>query len=357
MEKPFFNKQMSSYIKGIMLILMYILHFFCFPDWYVGGVELANIRFMEGMQGHFQICIAGFSFLTGYFYAYTKHKTLRYSLKKIVEILIPYWFVYVLFLALAIITRTANLEARSIIMEVLTVELHVMYFCWYVSFYILSMLSLPLLKKICHNNRIAFTAVGILGPIALYYLITHFISIHWVTALLEKYQVYFPIMVIGYATAEFRAFERIESIFSCSNTAKAIKAVISLVLVFAVFTEPGWLYRLPMDGLLLSMFRKLIRIVSIPLFIFGLIVFLNIAKKYQILKPLEMIGQCSLLMWFIHSIFFGCSKEIFQPLLFLPKLPFLVLLWGLLINWIVARCLRVPIDRIKTILMQRFEVN
>lgn len=355
MEKPFFDKRMSSCIKGILLILMYILHFFCFPDWYVDGVEYAQLRFMEQMQGHFQICIAGFAFLTGYFYAFTKKQSFRYFWKKIIEILIPYWVVYLVFFVIAFATKTTNFSAKSILLEICTVEHSVLSFCWYVSFYILSMLTLPMLKSVCRDSRTAFLLLGIIGPIALYYLTKHFISVHWIVALLEKYQVYFPIIIVGYATADFSLFEKLESYFQRFPFSRIMKIVFSLAFVIVVFTEPGWLYRLPMDGVLLSMIRKMIRICSIPFFVYGLISLLHPIKSSKALFPLELIGKYSLLMWFTHSIFFGCSKEIFQVVLFWPKNPVLVLLWGLIINLAISCIISIPIDRIKTATLKRNE--
>lgn len=89
----YFDKETTSIIKGILLILMFILHFFCFPSWYVKGIEYPKLAWLENFQGHFQICIAGFTFLTGYLYYFTNQKSFRYVVKKWKDILIPYWLV------------------------------------------------------------------------------------------------------------------------------------------------------------------------------------------------------------------------------------------------------------------------
>lgn len=80
------------------------------------------------------------------------------------------------------------------------------------------------------------------------------------------------------------------------------------------------------------MIRKCVRIMPIPLFVYGLI---EITKRIyrKVLKyVLNTVGY-SMLMWFIHGIFFNCSKEIFQKVLYLPKNPVLVLMWGLALCW------------------------
>ncbi|MCR5149601.1 MAG: acyltransferase [Clostridiales bacterium] len=341
MNKPYFDKNMTLYIKGVMLILMYILHFFCFPDWYVDGISYPALGFLSGMQGHFQICVAGFSFLTGYFYCFLKEKNFRYSVKKIIGILIPYWIVYILFLIVSLVLGTADITVKSFLLEISAVKPTVMSFCWYVSFYILSMLMLPVLKLVSFGSKAAFCALGVFGPVFLYYAVTHFFPNDILISLLDKYQVYFPIIIIGYMSAEFGIFERISLLL---GKRKAVIIPVSLAMVIIVFFEPGWLYSLPFDGFAFSAFRKLIRIVSIPLFVFGLIeLFGMIKEKYLI--PLKMIGKYSLLMWFLHGIFFGGNKEVLQRILFSPRNPLLVLLWGLLINFAAAFLINLVSER------------
>ena len=102
----YFDKETTSIIKGILLILMFILHFFCFPSWYVKGIEYPKLAWLENFQGHFQICIAGFTFLTGYLYYFTNQKSFRYVVKKWKDILIPYWLVLGTFFLIAYLTNT-----------------------------------------------------------------------------------------------------------------------------------------------------------------------------------------------------------------------------------------------------------
>lgn len=36
-ENICFNRDITNALKAVFLMLMYVLHFFCFPAWYVGG--------------------------------------------------------------------------------------------------------------------------------------------------------------------------------------------------------------------------------------------------------------------------------------------------------------------------------
>lgn len=69
--------------------------------------------------------------------------------------------------------------------------------------------------------------------------------------------------------------------------------------------------------------------------------------QYKSIKIIFMkIGDKSLLMWFVHCAFFGVTKVVFQPILYAPKWPVLVLLWGLLICYIVSRGIDCVVKRI-----------
>lgn len=109
--------------------------------------------------------------------------------------------------------------------------------------------------------------------------------------------------------------------------------VCSVLLIIMVFMEPSWLYAIKIDNILFEMIRKCVRIMSIPLFVYGLIEIMKRMHSKVLKDVLNTVGGHSMLMWFIHGIFFNCSKEIFQKVLYLPKNPVLVLMWGLALCW------------------------
>ena len=112
----YFDKETTAIIKGILLILMFILHFFCFPSWYVKGIEYSKLSWLENFQGHFQICIAGFTFLTGYLYYFAKQKKFKYVVKKWKDILIPYWLVFGLLFLIAYLTNTYSGSIKTFVL-------------------------------------------------------------------------------------------------------------------------------------------------------------------------------------------------------------------------------------------------
>lgn len=290
-----FDRESTNIVKGMLLLLMFILHFFCFPSWYIDGIEYPNLLWLEEYQGHFQICVAGFTFLTGYLYFFKENKNFNDVMKKWAGILVPYWIVFILLLAAALITNTYTGDFTTILAEAATVEQPVMFFGWYVPYYILMIAVLWASVKLIKNDFLLFV-VSLCGSVALSYIAERFTDIDFVISTTEKFSVYFP----------------------------------------------TWLYGLDISNIVLSAIRKCIRILSIPLFIYGLIEIISLVKCKTVRLVAAEIGKMSMFMWFLHSVFFNCSKEIFQKVLYFPGCPLFVLIWGLAVCWAAS----VPIKRL-----------
>lgn len=332
-----FDRESTNIVKGMLLLLMFILHFFCFPSWYIDGIEYPNLLWLEEYQGHFQICVAGFTFLTGYLYFFKENKNFNDVMKKWAGILVPYWIVFILLLAAALITNTYTGDFTTILAEAATVEQPVMFFGWYVPYYIFMIAVLWASVKLIKNDFLLFV-VSLCGSVALSYIAERFTDIDFVISTTEKFSVYFPITVIGYICAKNRVFERI----SVALKSRGLKIGFSVLLIIAVFMEPSWLYGLDISNIVLSAIRKCIRILSIPLFIYGLIEIISLVKCKTVRLVAAEIGKMSMFMWFLHSVFFNCSKEIFQKVLYFPRCPLFVLIWGFAVCWAAS----VPIKRL-----------
>lgn len=77
--KPYFNQRTTLVIKGIALVLMFIHHFFTFPDWWIDGIDYPNIQKMSTyLCWPLKICVPIFCFITGYVYVFNKRKNFKY---------------------------------------------------------------------------------------------------------------------------------------------------------------------------------------------------------------------------------------------------------------------------------------
>ena len=57
------------------------------------------------------------------------------------------------------------------------------------------------------------------------------------------------------------------------------------------------------------------------------------------------IGKYSMYMWYLHCIFFNNSQAFFKPVLYAPRVPVLVLIWGLALGIVAAWLLEKPVSR------------
>ena len=84
-------------------------------------------------------------------------------------------------------------------------------------------------------------------------------------------------------------------------------------------------------------------IVYAALFVYACDQQLQMCRTTPLFSLLGKIGKQSTIMWFVHGMFFNICKDKLQMLLYWPRNPLLVLLNGLLICYLAACLLSVPI--------------
>lgn len=345
-RQPYFDKTITGLIKGIALIMMFVHHFFTFPEWWVESISYPVIEnYGRIFRMPFGLCVSVFCFLTGYFYGFSKDRSYRYSVKKIINILITYWCVFIIFVILGVSVCHCSYSITDIIKEALGIDTPTMFFCWYVDFYIAFMLILPLITKIMSKNIYLDLFIGIAAVPAVFSVIEHFVSNPTAGDVLANLEMHFPVALMGYIFASYGIFEKIQDLNKRLIKSRVINGIFIAVMALMVcygqgaaqsftFSIHGFYFTLNMD------------IIYAPLFIYALVYMCRGIKFKPVKDVLFQIGKYSLLMWFISCIFFGKTKEIFQPVLYFPKNPLLVLIWGLLICFGAAFVLDKPIKKI-----------
>lgn len=339
MHRASFDKNTTAAIKGMALILMFIHHFFAYPEWYVEGISYPQLApYVRFFRYSMKICVPTFAFLTGYFYAYTRKKSLHYSLRKMTDLLISYWLVFIPVLLFALMTGYRQLSAFGFILGVLGRNISLMTFCWYVSFYCLAMLMLPALTRIRKHAPVADTMLLVIIPIAASTVLENLIGSDTLRVMIEEIRIWFPCVASGYLCSKYKVFDAADV---CLNR----KSACMRILVYAaciLFAVTG---RYFFDSLSLGDFHCFGKDLSIsftmdlfyaPAFVYGLSMLLQYIKDGYIAKVLKSIGDQSLLMWFFHCIFFNVSNELTQRILYWPKHPVLVVVFGLAICYIAA---------------------
>jgi hypothetical protein len=318
-----------------MLILMFIHHFFQSPQWYIHGVSYPHLEWITYYQYQFRICVSVFAFLTGYFYAFNKHQDLHYSLSKILGIFIPFFCVFIPYYIIALATNTIHFSPISFLLEAFAIQHKIMIFCWYVVFYSLSMLLLPLIVKPKGIKRAISLFISFYLPPILFRLLWTQKNDSCLYDIFLNFQMFFPMTLIGYIIAYLNVFQKMDVILLKFNNNVLLVFFYSFLVITTFCFQAKlfcWKARDPYLFILPCTFRTL----SIPLFLYGLINILQLIKQCFITKILFLIGQYSLLMWFIHCLFFNVTREYTQKILFFSKFALLVLAWGLILCFFLA---------------------
>lgn len=347
---PYFDKDTSNILKGIALIMMFIHHFFTFPSWWGQGISYPLLeRLSPYLCAPFRLCVPIFCFLTGYFYFFNKNKSYKYSLKKIADILISYWCIFFISAIIAVFCVDYQYTPENFIKECFALYRPTMCFCWYVSFYIAIMLILPLITKVISKNiHIDLIITFIIIPCAIR-LVEKFSSSDTIYEILVNLNPWLSIALTGYIFAAYNLFERIYDLNIKMIKNKVFNIIVYLFIAFVVpmgrWAEPTMTIafdRLPSINVSMDAFYA-------PIFIYVVVNLCKAIDFKSIKFILIQIGKYSLHMWFISCIFFNNSRAIFQPILYYPRIPVIVTIWGLVLCFVPSYILDIGIKRIQSI--------
>lgn len=346
---PYFDRRITSAIKGVCIVMMFGHHFFTFPEWYVQGVSYPALAgFAQVFRLPLSICVPVFAFITGYFYAFSRKKTLRGSLEKIAGVMVVYWLIQVLLYALAA-AGGAKLDAGTFLWEMIGLENAVVTFNWYIAFYIMAMLMLPLLTRLpqrgaCVSSLIviglpvlAATAVRALAPYGSHVATAAQYMLDGVTGL-----------GAGYVVARFGFYEKLDGILGGRRFVRGAACVgFGLMAFLGRYYAPRLV--VPLPGLAESWALRIsMDVLYAPIVVYTLANLLPLLPG-ACLRMLSELGKYSLHMWLISCVFFNAGKAVYQPLLYLPKQPLLVLLWGLMVCYAAARLVDVILSALNRI--------
>jgi len=347
MREPFLKRDISDAIKGVALIMMYVHHLFTWPDWRIESIAYPEyLLFARLFNSPLKLCVPVFAFLSGYFYHFTVEKSLRYSLRKMTDLLIPHFIVCVLMMIPAAVFGTYELSVSSAATELMGLGIDVMCFSWYVSFYCASMLLLPVITRLSAGNLlgdiVTMLALPVIGAQIISIMMERAIPLDTAipAGILGSIQEWFPCIISGYVFAKYALFETWLDNVTDNISGKAGKIFFWLCLCAAGFLGRLAIPRFRLDGIQIAgdwtELVFLMDVVYAPLFVYGMVRLLEMVKIPAFLKCLRAIGQKSMYMWFLHAMFFNSCKEFIQPVVYAPRNPVLVLIWALAICYALA---------------------
>ena len=287
-----FSRSMSQMIKGIAILMMIAHHCFAFPEYWLDDFQAS--LFLEALGDQFKICVAIFAFITGYGFCVGRRGTYRDSLRKTMVFLGQYWLqLFLIFLPVA--SLSYRFSAKRILYNMIALNDNIIIFAWYVFFHCLVMLTFPLVRKMLNGKPVRDLAVVLLGG----YCVTVFFYFQPLEgplfSLLIDCSIYYPVVGIGYLSAKYAVFDRLE------GKVPTVAAVMLLPVILLLRSQLSVIKGFTFD------------VLYAPLFILAMC---RILKKCRMFHAvLLLLGKHSFHMWLFHSIFFSAyTRVLIQPL-------------------------------------------
>lgn len=89
MSQISFSREKTQILKGFALLLMLVHHTTLPSHWADEGTSLFS--YLEHQVSATKMCVYIFAFLVGYGFYCSTNKTVRYSIKRILLLIVPFW--------------------------------------------------------------------------------------------------------------------------------------------------------------------------------------------------------------------------------------------------------------------------
>lgn len=311
------SKNQSDIMKGIAILMMLVHHGFTFPHWIVETVYEPDLIFAAYFNSPTRLCVGIFAFLTGWVYALDGRHSLKESGNKLIKFLVTYWIVCIPSLLIANIFGGYRLEFVGVLTEMLGLSNEVMIFCWYVPFYMISMLLLPCIFKLWDKSLWEGIITGIILPIVVFIGLEILLrgTIYEMVFLNLKH--WFPCIAVGYLCNRY-------NLYSISEKWTRKIPSILLFVVGVVFCGLGRYFISALD------------------FVYSAILVFTISnctknKENMLSKALCNFGKISTNMWFVHCLIYNSfTGYIFQPIIYSSRSPLFVMFYLVLFLYLVS---------------------
>lgn len=155
--------RLITFLKGIAILMMVYHHCFMTPKYYIDIPEYLQTQTLYETLAHFcKICVAIYAFITGWVYCHHENKNISYSFKKIALLLSKYWFILLLFTVFGYFLCDYKLSSSFIFSELVPISgTQLIPSSWYVFFYMILIVILPLFAFIQRKTNIIFSFIAI----------------------------------------------------------------------------------------------------------------------------------------------------------------------------------------------------
>ncbi len=331
---PFWSKKMTGVLKTIAIVLMFIHHFFSIQMYLPADHSYSWAAFFEEyFTAPTKICVGIFAFITGYMYFFSKKKSFLNSVKSSGNLLVRYWVVAVPLIVLALLSGVYSFHLNHIVLELFGIETNVMCFAWYVYFYVFLMFFLPLLIHISKDRPgimlfLTFILFNFLSSLVYGLISSDLTRIKSVYS--NCWGTLFP-AVSGYVIARTGAFQKVKE--KTDKIPSVLRYVLFLIFLCGAFMLRYLFYNKLFTFTTIGVCKPGLAVngdaVYVPVFVFCAVELLSFLERTKAIRVFEILGKYSVYMWFWHCMFFDVLGKCTKRVLYAPKNPILVLLWGI----------------------------
>lgn len=322
MKESGIEKQISKGIQIIAILMMVFHHTFGFPEKYLNGISyiglnIGNIHVEQFIGTMCKICVSLFAFGTGYALAH-KNLTLKYIWKKACSLMAIYWFS----LAIFEIVKYSNGEIDSIqeiIKNASMYSFSINNNAWYLSFYILALMTLFFLQKINAKWWISLVFIIVCVPVNFLFEQNSFV----LPFSLNNYFIYIPLVIFGYYLNS-SLFNKMYSLLYKNSKCLLLSGVLLIVTLGLRVVTGSNLYGF--------------RFVWIygPIMYLALAAIIKYLTQYKIINSaISIFGEYTAEIWLFHGVFTTPILWI-QRVCFMPKISLLIFAWEIILTILIA---------------------
>lgn len=218
-----FNKEKSTIIKGIAIILMIVHHLFAFPDriqtpsYYLSMPILNNnIAYYIGVFG--RICVAIYLFISGYglYLKYEKEKNFKWVVGNIKNFIINYWLIiFFIFIPFGLVLKKYTVDIKELVLNLTCIKISFISSWWFIRVYFELLILFPIVIKLVDDNLISSFIKVIIIPVVLTILRENIniISNPIINIAFEVIS-YMPLFMSGILFSKFNIFTRVDQVLN-----------------------------------------------------------------------------------------------------------------------------------------------
>lgn len=228
---------------------------------------------------------------------------------------------------------------QDVVLEMFGLKLYVAKFCWYVSFYIVLLVSIPLyVKTLKIKNELKWDIIISVAFCVLIRLLADTVNKYDKYDVMSSVALYMPIAIMGYIMTKYNILDRINNkLQRLNDIVKILMGIFMIAIVLFIHSTKPFVKGISSG------------IVLVPILLLAIAI-IRLDCNNRIAVIIKILGKYSMNIWFLHCLFFSqATREVFQPIAYIIKNSVFVVIWILLICTLTA----VPIQKIQEKLIHK----